>query len=124
MLAAAQFTNSVGDGAYYVTSALYFTHVVELDPARTGLGLTLAWAVGSLVGVPLGRIADQRGPRGTAVLLALTTGATVASFLVVRGFLQPCRPAARPGAPPPSWSARSSGSAGTSPAWSRRSAPE
>jgi hypothetical protein len=77
----------VGDGAYYVTSALYFTHVVGLAPARVGLGLTVAWAIGSLVGVPLGRLADRRGPRGTAVLLALATGAAVASFLVVRGFL-------------------------------------
>ncbi|MGW4994744.1 MFS transporter [Streptomyces mirabilis] len=87
VLALAQLTNSVGDGAYYVTSALYFTHVVGLAPARVGLGLTVAWAIGSLVGVPLGRLADRRGPRGTAVLLALATGAAVASFLVVRGFL-------------------------------------
>ncbi|MEU1783842.1 MFS transporter [Streptomyces abikoensis] len=86
-LALAQLSNSVGDGAYYVTSALYFTHVVGLAPARIGLGLTVAWAVGSFVGVPLGRIADRRGPRGTAVLLALATGSAVASFLVVRGFL-------------------------------------
>ncbi|BDM74318.1 MFS transporter (plasmid) [Streptomyces nigrescens] len=86
-LALAQLSNSVGDGAYYVTSALYFTHVVGLAPARIGLGLTLAWAVGSVVGVPLGRVADRRGPRGTAVLLALATGAAVASFLVVRDFV-------------------------------------
>ncbi|MEU6222138.1 MFS transporter [Streptomyces sp. NPDC047042] len=87
VLALAQLTNSVGDGAYYVTSALYFTHVVGLAPARVGLGLTLAWAIGSLVGVPLGRLADRRGARGTAVLLALATGTAVASFLVVRGFV-------------------------------------
>ncbi|GAB2989386.1 MFS transporter [Streptomyces pseudoechinosporeus] len=87
VLALAQLSNSVGDGAFYVTSALYFTHVVGLAPAHVGLGLTLAWAVGSLVGVPLGRLADRRGPRGTAVLLALATGLTVASFLVVRGFV-------------------------------------
>jgi MFS family permease len=87
VLALAQLSNSVGDGAYYVTSALYFTQVVGLAPARVGLGLTVAWAVGSLVGVPLGRLADRRGPRGTAVLLALTTSVAVASFLVVRGFV-------------------------------------
>lgn len=87
LLALAQLSNSVGDGAYYVTSALYFTHVVGLAPAKIGLGLTLAWAVGSVVGVPLGRLADRRGPRGTAVLLALATGAAVASFLVVRDFV-------------------------------------
>ncbi|WP_328872462.1 MFS transporter [Streptomyces sp. NBC_00287] len=86
VLALAQLANSVGDGAFYVTSALYFTHVVGLDPARVGLGLTVAWGVGSLAGVPLGRLADRRGARGTAVLLALATGVAVASFLVVRGF--------------------------------------
>ncbi|WP_151478855.1 MFS transporter [Streptomyces albicerus] len=87
VLALAQLSNSVGDGAYYVTSALYFTHVVGLAPARVGLGLTVAWAVGSVVGVPLGRLADRRGARGTAVLLALATSFAVASFLVVRGFV-------------------------------------
>ncbi|NGO10655.1 MFS transporter [Streptomyces sp. HC44] len=87
VLALAQLSNSIGDGAFYVTSALYFTHVVGLAPARVGLGLTVAWAVGSVVGVPLGRLADRRGPRGTAVLLALATGLAVASFLVVRGFV-------------------------------------
>ncbi|MFJ6799087.1 MFS transporter [Streptomyces sp. NPDC091268] len=86
-LATAQLCNSIGDGAFYVTSALYFTQVVGLDPTRIGLGLAVAWAVGSLFGVPLGRLADRRGPRGTAVLLALATSTAVATFLVVRGFL-------------------------------------
>ncbi|MFD8410391.1 MFS transporter [Streptomyces sp. HUAS TT3] len=85
-LAAAQLANSIGDGAYYVCSALYFTRVVGLSPAQIGLGLTLAWAVGSVAGVPLGALADRRGPRGTSVLLALATAACVASFLVVRSY--------------------------------------
>ncbi|MER6783598.1 MFS transporter [Streptomyces sp. NPDC000658] len=87
LLALAQLSNSVGDGAYYTTSALYFTQVIGLAPARVGLGLTLGWAVGSLAGVPLGRLADRRGPRGTAVLLALATGLAVASFTLVRDFV-------------------------------------
>ncbi|MFF1547922.1 MFS transporter [Streptomyces sp. NPDC058291] len=86
LLALAQLSNSVGDGAYYTTSALYFTQVIGLAPARVGLGLTLGWAVGSLAGVPLGRLADRRGARGTAVLLALATGLAVASFTLVRDF--------------------------------------
>ncbi|MFE2273013.1 MFS transporter [Streptomyces lavendulae] len=85
-LAAAQLSNSVGDGAYYVCSALYFTRVVGLSPAQIGLGLTLAWAIGSVAGVPLGALADRRGPRGTSVLLALATAASVASFLFIRSF--------------------------------------
>ncbi|MEV7885008.1 MFS transporter [Streptomyces sp. NPDC002817] len=87
VLALAQLTNAVGDGAYLVTSAFYFTHVVGLSPARVGLGLTVGWAVGSVAGVPLGRLADRRGARGTAVLLALAAGLAVASFLFVGGFL-------------------------------------
>ncbi|MFI1505156.1 MFS transporter [Streptomyces sp. NPDC020597] len=87
LLALAQLSNSVGDGAYYTTSALYFTQMIGLAPARVGLGLTLGWAVGSLAGVPLGRLADRHGARGTAVLLALATGLAVASFTLVRGFV-------------------------------------
>ncbi|MEU3504353.1 MFS transporter [Streptomyces hundungensis] len=86
-LAAAQLVNSLGDGAFLVTSALYFSRIVGLSPTRIGVGLTLAWAVGALAGVPLGQLADRRGPRAVAVLLATATGASVAAFLFVRGFL-------------------------------------
>ncbi|MFD5427006.1 MFS transporter [Streptomyces sp. NPDC127084] len=85
-LVLAQLVSSLGDGAFYTTSALYFSHVVGLSPARIGLGLTLAWAFGAVAGVPLGRLADRWGPRGTAVLLALATSASVGAFLVVRSF--------------------------------------
>ncbi|MGW6200099.1 MFS transporter [Kribbella sp. NPDC055110] len=85
-LAMAQLANAVGDGAFVVTSALFFTRVVGLSTAEVGLGLTIAWLVGFLAGVPLGNLADRRGARGTAVLLALTTATAVASFLVVRSF--------------------------------------
>ncbi|MFD7321270.1 MFS transporter [Streptomyces sp. NPDC059875] len=82
----AQLSNSIGDGAFYVSSALYFTRIVGLSAAQIGIGLTLAWAVGSVAGVWLGHLADRRGPRGTAVLLALATAAAVASFLFIRSF--------------------------------------
>jgi MFS family permease len=84
VLALGQLTNSIGDGAYYVCSALYFTRIIGLTPTQVGLGLTLGWAIGSFAGVPFGHLADRHGPRGTAVLLALTTAAAVALFLVVR----------------------------------------
>ncbi|GAA3108654.1 MFS transporter [Streptosporangium carneum] len=86
VLALAQLANSVGDGAYYVCSALYFTRIVGLSPTQVGFGLTLGWGVGFLAGVPLGHLADRRGPRGTAVLLAVATGAAVGSFMFVRSF--------------------------------------
>ncbi|MGW0464993.1 MFS transporter [Streptomyces sp. NPDC003027] len=83
----AQLSNAIGDGAFYVSSALYFTRFVGLSAPQIGLGLTLAWAVGSVAGVPLGHLANRRGPRGTAVLLALTTAAAVGSFLLIRSFV-------------------------------------
>jgi len=82
----AQLANSVGDGAFIVTSALFFTRVVGLTAGQVGLGLTIAWATGFLAGVLLGHLADRRGPRATAILLALVTAAAVGSFLSVRSF--------------------------------------
>ncbi|MGW4500751.1 MFS transporter, partial [Micromonospora sp. NPDC004336] len=82
-LARAQLANSVGDGVFLVTSALYFTGPVGLSPGQVGLGLTLGWAVGVLVGVPAGQLADRWGARRTAVLLAAGTAASVAAFLAV-----------------------------------------
>lgn len=85
-LAMAQLANSVGDGAFIVTSALFFTRVVGLSTAEVGLGLTVAWLIGFLTGVPLGNLADRKGPRGVAILLALATALSVGSFLFVRSF--------------------------------------
>ncbi|MFF6833627.1 MFS transporter [Streptomyces sp. NPDC012438] len=83
----AQFVNAVGDGAFSVSSALYFTRIVGLPAPQIGAGLVVAWAVGSAAGVPLGHLADRRGPRGTAVPLALAAAASVASFLPPRSFV-------------------------------------
>ncbi|MFJ9429362.1 MFS transporter [Streptomyces sp. NPDC101490] len=82
----AQGSNSVGDGAFYVASALYFTEIVGLSAAQVAAGLAVAWAVGSIAGVPLGALADRRGPRGTSALLALVTALAVGAFLLVGSF--------------------------------------
>jgi len=83
-LALAQLSNSIGDGAFLVTSALYFTQVVGLSPGQVGLGLSAGWAVGLLAGVPAGHAADRRDARRVAVLLAAVTALAVAAFLLVR----------------------------------------
>ncbi|QQQ77928.1 MFS transporter [Saccharothrix sp. 6-C] len=86
VLAVAQAANSVGDGAFYVCSALYFTRVVGLSPTLVGVALTAAWAVGAVAGVGFGHLADRVGPRRVAVGLAVGTAAALGSFLVVRSF--------------------------------------
>ncbi|MEU1688470.1 MFS transporter [Micromonospora sp. NPDC005707] len=82
-LALAQLANSVGDGAFLVTSALYFTQVVGLSPGQVGFGLSAGWAVGLLAGVPAGHAADRRDARRVAVGLAAATALAVAAFLLV-----------------------------------------
>jgi MFS family permease len=83
----AQLADSIGLGGYLVCSALYFTRVVGLSPTQVGLGLTVGWAAGFVAGVPLGHLADRRGARGVAVLLALCTAAALVGFLFVRSFV-------------------------------------
>ncbi|MPZ82741.1 MAG: MFS transporter [Actinophytocola sp.] len=84
ILSVAQLTDSIGLGGYLVCSALYFTRIVGLTPTQVGFGLTVGWAVGFLAGVPLGHLADRRGPRGVAMLLAASTAAALVLFLFVR----------------------------------------
>ncbi len=86
VLAIAQAANSVGDGAFYVCSALYFTRIVGLSVTQVGVALTVAWAVGAVVGVGLGHLADRVGPRRVAVALAVVTAGALASFPAVRSF--------------------------------------
>ncbi|CAG6393675.1 MFS transporter [Streptomyces cocklensis] len=86
VLAQAQLANSIGDGAFYATSALFFTQIVGLSATRVGVALTVGWCTGMLAGVPLGALADRWGPRRTARVLAIYTSATLLAFLVIRSF--------------------------------------
>jgi MFS family permease len=86
VLAAAELVGSLGNGAFYACSALFFTRVVGLSATEVGVALTIGWASGMLAGVPLGCLADRWGPRRVAVTLAALTGAALTAFLVVRSF--------------------------------------
>lgn len=85
-LARTHLVNSIGDGAFYVTFALYFTHVVGLSATRFGLGMSLAWAAGFLASMPLGHLADRIGPRRAAVALAAGTAVAVAVLPAARSY--------------------------------------
>jgi hypothetical protein len=80
-LVASTLINNAGDGLYIAASALFFTRGLGLPVARVGIGLTCAGLVGLAAGIPLGRLADRRGPRevliGIQVVQALATGSYV-----------------------------------------------
>jgi MFS family permease len=87
MLALSELVCRVGDGAYYVCAALYFTRLAGLSPMQMGLGLTTGWSIALLMSVPLGHVADRAGPRGTAAVLFVCAAAAVASYIFISSFV-------------------------------------
>ena len=61
--AAITLVNTIGNGLLATAVVLYFTHVVGLGGGQVGVGLTVAGVFGLVVGVPVGHLADRRGPR-------------------------------------------------------------
>lgn len=84
--ALAVLINSLGFGMLVVSMPLYFTRIVHLPVGKVGLGLTIAATIGLLAGVPIGHLADRRGPLEIAqVTLLMQCGAGI-SFLFIRNF--------------------------------------
>ncbi|MEU5029308.1 MFS transporter [Streptomyces milbemycinicus] len=88
ILALATLLMTMGQGAFMTCSALYFTTVAGLSATEWGLGLTIAGAVGLFAGIPLGHLADRKGPRGTTAVLVALNGAAAAGYLFVGTFAQ------------------------------------
>ncbi|MDO0928867.1 MFS transporter [Streptomyces sp. TG1A-8] len=88
VLAVATLLMTVGQGAFMTCSALYFTTVAGLSVPQWELGLTIAAAVGLFAGIPLGHLADRRGPRGTTAVLVALNGLAAAAYLLVGSFAQ------------------------------------
>jgi MFS family permease len=84
--AAITLANTVGNGLLATTVVLYFTHVEGLGGGQVGLGLTIAGLFGLLVGVPVGHLADRRGPREVLVAILFCEAAAVAAYAVTRSF--------------------------------------
>ena len=83
LLAAASFVNMLGSGMFMISAALFFTRAVGLSVAQVGLGMGTAALIGLLAGVPVGHLADRRGPREIYLAtLALQAGAMTTLVLV------------------------------------------
>lgn len=81
-MARSQFASAVGDGSFYVTSVLFFSHVLELSATQIGVTLTLAWTAGFLLTTPIGHVGDRVGLRGSAITLSLVTALALMLFVV------------------------------------------
>jgi hypothetical protein len=75
--------NNLGNGMFLTASVLYFTRGLGFSVAEVGLGLTVAGLIGLLAGVPMGHLADRRGPRGVVVVSLLVLAVTMAGYIFV-----------------------------------------
>jgi MFS family permease len=73
--------NVYGTGLIITAMTLYAIKVVHLTAARSGLALTIAGLVGLLASMPIGRLADRRGPRDVSRLALLLVGVAAASYV-------------------------------------------
>ncbi|MEU9475969.1 MFS transporter [Streptomyces sp. NPDC048191] len=85
-LAAASFINMLGSGMFMLTAAVFFTRSVGLPVSQVGLGLGVGALVGLLSGVPVGRLADRRGPREIYMLTLTVQAVTMAMLALVHSF--------------------------------------
>jgi MFS family permease len=74
---------NIGTGMFMTSSVLFFTEGLGLSVAEVGLWLAVAGLIGLFGGVPMGHLADRRGPRGVAALSLVVLALTMAAYLFV-----------------------------------------
>lgn len=87
-MAVATLVNTMGNGIFFTLSALYFTRIVGFSVVQVGTGLSIAAGVALFAGVPIGHLADRRGPREVQVALVLVTAGLTAVYLLVTQWWQ------------------------------------
>jgi MFS family permease len=74
---------NIGTGMFFTVSVLYFTEGLGLSVTEVGLWLAVAGLIGLFAGVPMGYLADRRGPRGVAALSLVVLALTMVGYVFV-----------------------------------------
>lgn len=77
---------AIGFGLLTTFGAIYYTRVLGFSVAQVGIAMSIATLLGLIVGVPVGHLADRRGPRGLLILLLALQALAVLAFLVVGSY--------------------------------------
>ena len=73
--------NVYGTGLIFTALTLYGVRVVHMTAARTGLAMTIAGLISLLATMPIGRLADRRGPRDVYRVTLFVLGAAAAGYV-------------------------------------------
>jgi MFS family permease len=74
---------NIGTGMFMTSSVLYFTEGLQLSVSEVGLWLAVAGLIGLFAGVPMGHLADRRGPRGVASLSLVVLAVTMVGYIYI-----------------------------------------
>lgn len=80
-LSFAGFVNQLGTAAFLATVPLYALRVIHLSIGQVGLGLGVAGVVGLIAGIPVGQLADRRGPKGIFLITLFIQALSMTSLL-------------------------------------------
>jgi MFS family permease len=83
----AMLINTFGTGLVITAMTLFYTRVVHLSTVRVGIGMSVAAIIGMLAGVPVGHLADRRGPREVAQVTLLIQGGVTFCYVFIHGFV-------------------------------------
>jgi MFS family permease len=77
-----------GFGLVMTATPLYATRIVGLSARQVGLGMTISGLIGLLAAIPVGDLADRRGPREVVRAAILVQAVTAAGYIFIHGFAE------------------------------------
>jgi len=77
-----------GFGLVMTATPLYATRIVGLSARQVGLGMTISGLIGLLAAIPMGDLADRRGPREVIRAGILVQATTAACYIFIHGFAE------------------------------------
>ncbi|HEY5833867.1 MFS transporter [Streptomyces sp.] len=86
ILAAGTCVDALGSGLFFASSALYFVGVIGIPSSRVAFTITLAGGLALLAPVPMGRLADRRGPASFYIALLVLRGIGYGCYAAVASF--------------------------------------
>lgn len=79
-MATSSLINTIGNGLFSVTSALYFTRIVGLTPAQIGFAFSVSAAVAFSMTIPFGNLADLYSPKTLSRIISTVSAIAMATY--------------------------------------------